>query len=290
VAYVAQRVVPAAPPPPAAQRTTRARVVGNVLLTLWALIGIGIAFYLWSAWNPERLARYGPSLLDGLVVTIKLVLASVVLGAALGLVIAAGRLSRNPLIGGLAYAYVYFFRGTPLLAQLFLVYYGAGEFREALDAVGLWGLFRDPFVCALITFTLNTAGYQAEIFRGAIAAVPRGQWEAGRTLGLRDPAIFARIIAPQALITALRPLGNEIIFMIKGSAIASIVTVLDLMGETRMAFSRTFDFQVYLWAAFLYFIIVEALRRVWDTIEDRLVRHLQPARQSAAAPAAKAAD
>ena len=146
-----------------------------------------------------------------------------------------------------------------------------------MEAAGLWGFFRDAFNCALLTFTLNTAAYQGEIYRGAIAAVSSGQWEAGRSLGLRNPVILLRIVAPQAMITALRPLGNEVIFMVKGSAVASIVTVLDLMGETQLAFSRTFDFQVYLWAAILYFIIVETLRRVWDVIEARLIRHLRPA-------------
>ena len=278
--YVARSLTPAEPAPPAVRRRSKARLAGNILLGLWALIGLALAAYLWSAFNPAIFARYGPSMLVGLLVTIELVGVSVLLGAGLGLLVAAGRLSRNRLLGALTYAYVYFFRGTPLLAQIFLVYYGAGEFRPALESVGLWGFFRDAFNCALFTFTLNTAAYQAEIYRGAISAVPVGQWEAGRSLGLRSAVILLRIVAPQAMITALRPLGNEIVFMVKGSAIASIITVLDLMGETRLAFSRTFDFQVYLWAAVLYFVIVEALRRVWDLLEARLVRHLRPAERA----------
>ena len=283
--YVATRLAPAEPPPPSVFRTSLARRIGTALLGLWALIGAGLALYLWSAFDGDIMARYGPSILQGLLVTLQLVGVSVLLGAALGLLVAAGRLSTNVVVQAVSYAYVYFFRGTPLLAQIFLVYYGAGEFRPALEAVGLWGFFRDAFNCALFTFTLNTAAYQGEIYRGAIAAVPRGQWEAALTLGLPGRITFRKIIAPQAMITALRPLGNEIVFMIKGSAVASIVTVLDLMGETRLAFSRTFDFQVYLWAAILYFILVEALRRVWDVIEARLVRHLQPV---AGGPAAAA--
>jgi polar amino acid transport system permease protein len=285
LAYVARRVVPAEPAPPEVFRPSLARRVGTILLGLWALIGAGLALYLWSAFDAGIMARYGPSILEGLLVTLQLVGVSIVLGAALGLIVAAGRLSSNMAVQAVSYAYVYFFRGTPLLAQIFLVYYGAGEFRPALEAVGLWDFFRDAFNCALFTFTLNTAAYQGEIYRGAIAAVPRGQWEAGRSLGLHRTIIFVKIVAPQAMITALRPLGNEIVFMIKGSAVASIVTVLDLMGETRLAFSRTFDFQVYLWAAILYFILVEALRRVWDVIEARLVRHLQPATSGAPAAA-----
>ncbi len=283
--YVSTRLAPAEPAPPDVHRPSVARLVGTILLTLWALMGAGLALYLWSAFSADIFARYAPSILDGLLVTLELVAVSVVLGAALGLVIAAGRLSRNGAARAVTYAYVYFFRGTPLLAQIFLVYYGAGEFRPALEAVGLWSFFSDAFNCALFTFTLNTAGYQAEIYRGAISSVSRGQWEAAHSLGLRNPVILLRVVAPQAMITALRPLGNEIVFMVKGSAVASIVTVLDLMGETRLAFSRTFDFQVYLWAAILYFIIVEVLRRVWDVIEARLVHHLRPVSGGAPIPA-----
>jgi polar amino acid transport system permease protein len=126
----------------------------------------------------------------------------------------------------------------------------------------------------LLTFVLNTTAYQAEIYKTAIESIPRGQREAAESLGLKKSVTFWKIIFPQAMITALRPLGNEIILMIKGSAVASLVTVFDLMGATKLAFSRTFDFNVYLWAAIIYFTIVEALRRTWDWVEVRLTRHL----------------
>lgn len=209
--------------------------------------------------------------------TLELVVLAIVIGAAIALPMAIARGSPNRIVGALAYAYVYFFRGTPLLAQTFLVYYGAGQFRETLEAVNLWWFFREAFNCAVFTFALNTSAYQAEIFRGAIDSVPRGQREAGQALGLSRWRIFVSIILPQAMIIALRPLGNEIVLMIKGSAIASIITVFDLMGETRLAFSRTYDFQVYLWAAVLYLTLVEILRRVWDRIENRLTQHLERA-------------
>ncbi|MCH9704957.1 MAG: ABC transporter permease subunit, partial [Proteobacteria bacterium] len=147
-------------------------------------------------------------------------------------------------------------------------------FREFFSTVHLWWLFRDPFYCALLVFSLNTAAYQAEILRGAIASVPRGQTEAGRAMGLSPLMIFFKITLPQALIIALRPYGNEIIIMIKGSAIASIITVFDLMGETRRTFSRTFDYNTYLLAALMYLVMVETLRRVWVKLEQRLTRHL----------------
>jgi len=226
--------------------------------------------------NFELLARYGPRMLSGLLVTAEIVAISFLAGAILALPVALARLGRNRILAGLAFAYGAFFRGTPLLAQTFLVYYGAGQFRAELDAVGLWTLFRDAFFCVLLTFTLNTAAYQSEILRGAIASVPRGQIEAAQALGLRRHAIFLKVVLPQALLLALRPYGNEIILMVKASAIASVVTVLELMGTTRLAFARSFDLQVYLWAGVLYLLIVEGLRRLWDALERRLTRHLRP--------------
>ncbi|MGQ7792800.1 ABC transporter permease [Faunimonas sp. B44] len=222
----------------------------------------------------DLLQRYGPELLEGLGVTLRLVVVAILLGVLLAIPIALARLSENRVLRAISFAYVYFFRGTPLLAQLFLVYYGMGQFRPALDAIGLWSFFRDAFNCAAFTFTLNTAAYQAEIYRGAIRSVPLGQSEAASALGLSRWHIFRYVVMPQAAIIALRPLGNEIILMIKGSAVASIVTVLDLMGETRLAFSRSFDMTIYLYAAALYLAVVETLRRVWNAMEARLTRHL----------------
>ncbi len=224
--------------------------------------------------NLDLLARYGPRMLEGLMITVELVAISVALGALLAVPVALARLSKARILRALSFGYVYLFRGTPLLAQLFLVYYGSGQFRDALESVGLWWLFRDPFYCALLTFTLNTGAYQAEILRGAIRSVARGQSEAAAALGLRPFPTFVKVIMPQAMIVALRPLGNEIVLMIKGSAVAAVVTVHDLMGVTRLAYSRSFDISAYLWAAVLYLILVEALRRVWNGLERRLTRHL----------------
>jgi len=214
-------------------------------------------------------------MLEGLGVTLQLVAISLSIGLLLAVPLALARLGRNRVLKWLAFSYSYFFRGTPLLAQTFLVYYGAGSFRAELEAVGLWGFFREAYNCVLLTFSLNSAAYQSEILRGAIRAIPPGQIEAALSLGLSRVAIYARVIAPQAALIALRPLGNEVILMIKGSAVASIVTVPEIMGVTRVAFARSFDFQVYLWAAVLYLMIVETVRRVWDWAEGRMTRHLK---------------
>jgi polar amino acid transport system permease protein len=262
-------------PPPPARGWPCERILGTVLLGLWTALGVGLVVYLISAWKPELFDKYLPYYLSGLWVTLTLVGISIVLGAVLSVPIAYGRMSQNPLLAAPAYAYVYFFRGTPLLAQTFLIYYGLGSFRPQLEAVGLWVFFRDAWYCAILAFTLNTAAYQAEILRGAIASVPRGQWEGAESLGLHRLQTLRKVILPQALIVALRPYGNEIILMIKGSAIVAIITVYDLMGETRRAYSRTFDFQTYLWAALIYLSIVEALRYGTEWVERRITRHLK---------------
>lgn len=224
--------------------------------------------------NVDLLARYGPRMLEGLLVTVELVVISVAIGSVLAVPVALARLSSSRVLRAVSFGYVYFFRGTPLLAQLFLVYYGSGQFRSFFQSLGMWWFFREAFYCAVLAFTLNTAAYQAEILRGAIRSVPHGQSEAAAALGLRPYQAFIKVIVPQALIVALRPLGNEIILMIKGSAVASVVTVFDLMGATRLAFSRSFDISVYFWAAVLYLILVESLRRVWNRLERWLTRHL----------------
>ncbi len=262
-------------PPPRARGWSGERIGGTLLVGLWAALGLGIALHLVSAWDPELFSRYGPTYLRGLGVTLTLVAISTAMGVMLSIPLAYARMSDNRLLSVPAYAYVYFFRGTPLLAQTFLIYYGLGSFRVELEAVGLWGFFREAWYCAVLAFSLNTAAYQAEILRGAIASVGRGQWEGATSLGLSNWQTMRKVVLPQALIVALRPYGNEIILMIKGSAIVAIITVYDLMGETRRAYSRTFDFQTYLWAALIYLVMVEALRNGVEWIERRITRHLK---------------
>ncbi len=264
-----------AAPPPYFRKWNRQRAAGHVLMALWILFGATIMWFIIAEWSTDKIARYGPKYLSGLLITLTLVGVSMVCGAVLSLPIAYARMTKNRFLSAIAYGYVYFFRGTPLIAQLFLIYYGLGSFRPELQAIGLWGFFREAWYCALLAFTLNTAAYQAEILRGAIESVPKGQWEGADALGLSKFQTFRKIIMPQAMIVALRPYGNEIILMIKGSAIVAIVTVLDLMGETRRAFSRTFDFQTYVWAAIFYLIMVETLRNVWSRLEASLTKHLK---------------
>lgn len=237
---------------------------------LWLMGLIGL--------NTDLMARYGLRFLDGVWVTLQLVGLSVFLGVLLAVPLALARVEGGKTLSRAAWTYSYFFRGTPLLAQTFLVYYGAGQFREQLTDIGLWWFFRDAFNCAVFTFTLNTAAYQSEILRGGIQSLPAGQMEAAQALGLSRALAYRKIILPQALAIGLRPLGNELVLMIKASAIASVITVYDLMGVTRLAFSRSYDMEVYLWAAVLYLLMVEIIRRVWNVLERRLNRHLAVSR------------
>lgn len=262
------------PPPGVVRKWTASRIVGTALCGVWIAIGVGLVWSLYGAFDPDVFSKYMPRMAQGLLVTTKLVVFSIFFGGLLAIPLALARMSTSAVVKGFAFAYVYCFRGTPLLGQMFLLYYGAGQFVDELESLNLWWFFREAYNCVLLTFVLNTTAYQAEIYKTAIESIPRGQREAAETLGLKKGLTFWKIIFPQAMITALRPLGNEIILMIKGSAVASLVTVFDLMGATKLAFSRTFDFNVYLWAAIIYFTIVEVLRRTWDWVEKRLTRHL----------------
>ena len=275
MSYSRELIEPRPTPPVPSKPLNASRVTALAILAIWAALAVAMVWLVITGWDEAKFLRYGPRYLSGLWTTVSLVGIAVILGAILSLPLSFARMSQNRVIGAIAYSYVYVFRGTPLLAQLFLIYYGLGGFRPQLESVGLWWFFREAWYCGLLSLTLNTAAYQAEILRGAIESVPRGQHEGAAALGISKSVAFRKIVLPQALIVALRPYGNEIVLLIKGSAVVAVVTVYDLMGETRYAFSRTFDYQTYLWAAIFYLAIVETLRQVWALLEARLTRHLK---------------
>jgi polar amino acid transport system permease protein len=251
------------------------------LRELWLLLGDIFSFALdpAGAFITEHLpvlGRYGPRLLDGLWLTAEITFISLLLGGILAIPIALARLSKNSFLSAWATSYIFFFRGTPLLAQIYLIYYGSGQFRPFFEDMGLWGVFREAYWCALIAFSLNTAAYTAEILRGGIEAIPPGEIEAARSLGMGRTLMLRRVILPGAYRFALPAYGNEIILMIKSSAIASIITIFELMGQTKRAFAQSFSFSVYLYAAVLYFIITWLLTRGWKRLEDRLNPQRRP--------------
>jgi polar amino acid transport system permease protein len=275
MSHVSELIAPRPAPALAKKQWTFGRAVGFTTVALWASLALALLWSVYSGWDMDKVARYGPRYLDGLLTTIILCAISIAFGAVLSVPIAFARMSNSTTLRSIAFTYIYVFRSTPLLAQLFLIYYGLGIFRPQMESVGLWWFFREAWYCGILSLSLNTAAYQAEILRGALQSVPKGQHEGAKSLGLSKAVTFWKIILPQSLIVALRPYGNEIVLLIKGSAVVSVVTVYDLMGQTRYAFSRTFDFQAYLWAAVFYLLIVETLRHIWQFLENRLTRHLK---------------
>lgn len=223
-----------------------------------------------------QLLSYLPRLMDGFWITLSITGLSVIIGLILAVPIAIMRLSSNKLLQWPSYFFIFYFRGTPLLVQLFLVYYGSGQFRHELTELGLWVYFREAYFCAVFTLTLNTCAYTAEIVRGAIQAVPKGEIEAGRACGMSGLLLYRRIIFPSALRAAWPAYGNEVIFLMQASSLVSIITLLDLTGVARRIISETFAvYEVYLMVAVLYLLITYMLVFIFKMIEKRLQRHQQ---------------
>ena len=234
----------------------------------------------------DILITYGGRLIEGAFVTVELVVLCSLIGLCIAVPLALARMSPKPWINAPAYAYIYFFRGTPLLVQLFLVYYGLGQFDAVRESIA-WFVLRDAFWCGLITLTLNTAAYVAEILRGGMTAVPHGEVEAGRACGMSTALLYRRIILPRAMRIAWPAYGNEIILMLKGSALVSTITVLDLMGQTRTIFSRTYDLSLFVYAGIIYFALALAVSLAFRAYERRINRYLR--RRESDSAAAKAA-
>ncbi len=222
----------------------------------------------------ELIWQYLPRLLEGAALSVQLVIVSGAIGLLLAIPLALGRISRNPLIAAGPYAYIFFFRGTPLLVQLFLVYYGLAQFTFIRESV-LWPILRDPYWCAVITMALHTAGYIAEILRGAIQAVPGGEIEATRALGMSRLTALRRIILPRAVQIAWPAYGNEVILMLKGSALASTITLLELTGMARTIIAKTYTpVEIFMAAGAIYLLLSFVMVQGFRLIERRLNRHL----------------
>lgn len=216
--------------------------------------------------------------LEGLWTTVWLVALALAIGLALAVPLAVLHTSRNPLVWGPIFLYVYFFRGTPLLVQLFMIYYGAGQF-EAVRESALWPLLSQAWFCALLAFTLNTAAYTTEILRGAIVATPHGEIEAARALGMSPWLTYRRIVLPSAFRRALPAYGNEVIFMLHGSAVASVITIVDLTGAARIVNSRYYSpYEAFLTVAAFYMALTFVIVWLFRQVERRWFAHLRPRR------------
>jgi octopine/nopaline transport system permease protein/arginine/ornithine transport system permease protein len=228
-------------------------------------------------------------LAEGVILTLEITLLSLAIGLVLAVPAALMRLSRNPLLSMPIYAYIFYFRGTPLLVQLFLIYYGSGQFREQLEAVGLWQFFREPYFCAVLTLTLNTTAYTAEILRGAIQAVPHGEVEAARACGMSGGLLYRRIILPKAFRVGLPAYTNEVVFLFQATSLVSIISLLDLTGVARILISRSFAaYEIWIFAGAIYLAISYSLIFFFRKVEHRWSGHLRD-RPGAQAPAVEEA-
>lgn len=220
--------------------------------------------------------------LQGFVKTLQLVSTALVIGLAMAVPLAIMRTSRNPLVNGPVWAFTYFFRGTPLLIQMFLMYYGLGQQQFMIDLSQNFEFLQDAYWYALAAFTLNTAAYTTEIIRGAIEATPYGEVEAARACGMSKSQTYRRVILPSAFRRALPAYSNEVIFMLHGSAIASVITIVDLLGAARIIASRYYNpFEAFIAVGFFYFCITFALIGGFKLLENRWFAHLRPREQVA---------
>jgi len=218
------------------------------------------------------------ALLPGIPLTLKLAATSVALGAFLALPLALMRLSGIGVLDWISKGYTFVFRSTPLLVQIFIIYYGLGQFREIRTSF-LWPVLRDPYWCAIIALTLNTAAYASEIIRGGLLSVPAGQIEAARAVGMSRFTTFRRIILPQAIRQALPGYGNELILMVKATSLASIITLMEITGIAAKMISETYRaIEIFIVAGAVYLVLNFVLTRLLKVAEARLNPHLkQPA-------------
>jgi len=216
-----------------------------------------------------------PLLAKGALLTLQLLFLSGIVGLTLSVPLALLRVSKRWWVNAIPRTYIFFFRGTPLLVQLFLVYYGLGQFEAVRESIA-WVVLREAYWCAVITFSLHTAAYISEILRGAIQAVPGGEVEAARAIGMRPAQVYSRIVLPRAFRIALPAYGNEIILMLKASALASTITLLDLTGTAKTIFAKNYlPVETFVTAGAFYLIITYALTHLIRFLE----KHLHPDRK-----------
>ena len=210
-----------------------------------------------------------PKLLSSSLVTLKLLSLSLVFGLLIGLLFAILRLNKNIFINKFAYAYSYLFRGTPLLVQIFIIYFGLGQI-EGLRNSFAWVVLKEPYWCAIIAFALNTGAYTSEILRSAFQTIKPGYIEAGKSLGISKNNIFYKIQIPIAIRQSLPAYGNEIILMLKGTSLASTVTLMDLTGVAKYIISTTFKpIEVFIVAGSIYLFFTFIIHNVIKYLEKK---------------------
>ena len=217
----------------------------------------------------ELMINSFPKLLNATLITLKLLSVSLILGLFIGLGFAILRMNNNKLINKFAYGYSYIFRGTPLLVQIFIIYFGLGQI-EYLRTTFLWVVLKEQYWCAIIAFSLNTGAYTSEILRSAFQTIKPGYLEAGRSLGIPSKIIFTKIQIPIAIKQSLPAYGNEIILMLKGTSLASTVTLMDLTGVAKYIISTTFKpVEVFIVAGGIYLFMTFIIHNVIKYLEKK---------------------
>ena len=217
----------------------------------------------------ELMINSFPRLLSAAVITLKLLSVSLIIGLFIGLFFAILRLNKNIFINSFAYGYSYVFRGTPLLVQIFIIYFGLGQI-EYLRSTVLWIILKEPYWCAIIAFALNTGAYTSEILRSAFQTIKPGTIEAGKSLGISNKVIFYKIQIPIAIRQSLPAYGNEIILMMKGTSLASTVTLMDLTGVAKYIISTTFKpIEVFIVAGGIYLFMTFIIHNFIKFLEKR---------------------
>ena len=217
----------------------------------------------------ELMVSSFPKLLGATVITLKLLSVSLVVGLFIGLIFAILRLNKNIFINRFAYGYSYIFRGTLLLVQIFIIYFGLGQI-EYLRSTVLWVILKEPYWCAIIAFALNTGAYTSEILRSAFQTIKPGLIEAGKSLGISNKIIFYKIQIPIAIRQSLPAYGNEIILMMKGTSLASTVTLMDLTGVAKYIISTTFKpVEVFIVAGGIYLFMTFIIHNVIKYLEKK---------------------
>jgi octopine/nopaline transport system permease protein len=210
-----------------------------------------------------------PKMINAAFITIQLLSLSLLIGLFIGLAAAILRLNKNIFINKLAYGYSYLFRGTPLLVQIYIIYFGLGNI-EFIRSTFLWVFLKEPFWCAIIAFALNTGAYTSEILRSAFQTIKPGVIEAGKSLGISNRIIFYKIQIPIAIRQSLPAYGNEIILMLKGTSLASTVTIMDLTGVAKHIISTTFKpVEVFILAGSIYLFMTFIIHNVIKFLEKK---------------------
>ncbi|MCL4112281.1 UNVERIFIED_CONTAM: hypothetical protein GTU68_022775 [Idotea baltica] len=216
-----------------------------------------------------------PLLFKGLNLTIQLLIISLIIGFIIALPLAVMAASKNALFRIPAQIFIYVFRGTPLLIQIFIIYYGLAQFDWLRDSF-FWNFFKEAYWCAILAFSLNTAAYTAEIFRGAIVQTPKGEVEAAIACGMSRFDQYRYVILPSAFRRSIPMYGNEVIFMLHATVLAGVITLVDLFGAAKIINSRHFaPFESFISAGLFYLVLTFTIVFAFKLIEGHFLKHLK---------------